>query len=79
MSAEVKGLHDDAIEAARDVLNEAYAQDLKVAVVLGIKSDGTLYASATNGNPMAIIYLLEDFKWNVLRAAHERTVMEQGS
>ena len=79
MSAEVKGLHDDAIETAREVLNDAYAEDLKVVVVLGLKTDGTLYANATNGNSMAVVYLMEDFKWNVLRAAHERTVMEQGS
>ena len=79
MAAEVKGLHDDAQEYVRIVLNEALDQDLKVVVVLGIKPDGTLYADATNGNSMAVVYLMEDFKWNVLRAAHERTEMEQGS
>lgn len=78
MADEVTDLHFDAQEDVRNVLNEAYAQDMKTVVVLGIKPDGTLYADATKGNSMAVVYLMEDFKWNVLRAAHERTEQEQG-
>jgi hypothetical protein len=77
MTAEVKGLHEDAQEAVREVLNEAYAQNLKEVVVLGIDQHGEIYSDATEADAYRIMWLLESYKFELLTAAKKER-QEQG-
>lgn len=71
MPAEVRGIHSAAKKEARRALKEALAADLKEVIVLGIYPNGDIYSDATDGDCYRILWLLENYKHELMVAAKE--------
>ena len=60
---------DDPKDAAAStrLLNDALTADLAAVVILGVNADGTVYAEATPGNVRTLVWLIEQYKFEMLR------------
>lgn len=71
MTAEIIGLHANAKDAARVALQAAIDAGIKEVIVLGINEDGTVYSDATEADVYRITWLLECYKWTLMKIHHD--------
>lgn len=79
MTDEVMDLHAKAKDAARATLELALAAGLKEVAVLGIHEDGSIFSEVTEMDPYRLNWLLDEYKWTLMRAYYADQADKNGA